>query len=108
MTSNRGSLLSQLVAILNFSLFSFFEYRCMVLWLNEPWFVKQGVAPQGNLKSRSKNPLQDLLYQTMVEGSLPMLLRFGDRSSMAHSIESRVPFLTADLVEFVLALPEEH
>jgi asparagine synthase (glutamine-hydrolysing) len=37
-----------------------------------------------------------------------MLLRYEDRNSMAYSIESRVPFLTPQLVEFVLSLPEEH
>jgi asparagine synthase (glutamine-hydrolysing) len=77
-------------------------------WLNGDWFFRQGVMPEVNFKSRGKNPLQQLLYSTMTEGSLPMLLRFGDRSSMAFSIESRVPFLTADLAEFVLALPEEY
>lgn len=37
--------------------------------------------------------------------TLPELLRYEDRSSMAFSIESRVPFLDHPLVEFVLSLP---
>jgi asparagine synthase (glutamine-hydrolysing) len=37
--------------------------------------------------------------------SLPALLRYEDRSSMAHSIESRVPFLDYRLVEYVFSLP---
>ena len=41
----------------------------------------------------------------LVRYSLPALLRFEDRNSMAHSIESRVPFLDPRLVEFCLDLP---
>lgn len=37
-----------------------------------------------------------------------MLLRYEDRNSMAHSIESRVPFLTPSLASFILSLPEEY
>jgi asparagine synthase (glutamine-hydrolysing) len=40
-----------------------------------------------------------------VRHNLPELLRYEDRSSMAFSIESRVPFLDHPLVEFVLSLP---
>ncbi len=37
--------------------------------------------------------------------SLPTLLRFEDSNSMAHSVESRLPFLDYRLVELALALP---
>jgi asparagine synthase (glutamine-hydrolysing) len=40
--------------------------------------------------------------------SLPQLLRYEDRSSMAFSIESRVPFLDHPLVELVLSFPTEQ
>jgi asparagine synthase (glutamine-hydrolysing) len=39
---------------------------------------------------------------------LPMLLHWEDRNSMAHSIESRLPFLDYRLVEFTLGLPDDH
>ena len=41
------------------------------------------------------------------EGSLATLLQYGDAISMAHSIESRLPFLDYRLVEFVFTLPGE-
>jgi asparagine synthase (glutamine-hydrolysing) len=40
--------------------------------------------------------------------NLPMLLHFEDRNSMAHGIEARVPFLDHPLVEFAIALGDEH
>ena len=40
--------------------------------------------------------------------NLQMLLHWEDRNSMAHGIESRVPFLDYRLVEFVLGLPDEY
>ena len=36
---------------------------------------------------------------------LPMLLRYEDKNAMAFSIETRLPFLDTDLVEFLLNLP---
>ncbi len=41
-----------------------------------------------------------------VTDNLPTLLRYEDRNSMAHSIESRLPFVDYRLVELGLALPE--
>lgn len=39
---------------------------------------------------------------------LPGLLRHGDRNSMRFSVESRVPFLTTGLADFLLTLPEDY
>ncbi|MCX7670005.1 MAG: asparagine synthase C-terminal domain-containing protein, partial [Anaerolineae bacterium] len=48
------------------------------------------------------------LYRGLAFDPLPSLLRFDDRNSMAHSIESRVPFLDYRLIEFCFALPPEQ
>ena len=43
----------------------------------------------------------------VVRYSLPSQLRYADRSSMAHSIEVRLPFLDYRLVEWGIALPDQ-
>lgn len=50
---------------------------------------------------RGQRSLQEHLARQMVEESLPNLLRFEDRNSMAFSIEARVPFLDYRLAEYV-------
>lgn len=56
-------------------------------------------------------PVTDIrtLCLTLTHASnLQMLLHWEDRNSMAHAIEARVPFLDHPLVEFSLALGNEH
>jgi len=50
--------------------------------------------------------LTNVLYWELTKTRLPALLRYEDRLSMAHSIESRVPFLDHRLVELAFALPD--
>jgi asparagine synthase (glutamine-hydrolysing) len=76
--------------------------------LNNEWFAERGATAWHYGNGQQEDVLRHTLYQTLAETSLPMLLRYEDRNSMAHSIESRVPFLTASLVAFVLSLPEEY
>jgi asparagine synthase (glutamine-hydrolysing) len=45
------------------------------------------------------------LYQSLVRDSIPTLLHYEDRNSMAYGIEARVPFLDHQLAEFVLGVP---
>ncbi|WP_412481682.1 asparagine synthase (glutamine-hydrolyzing) [Pseudomonas asiatica] len=48
------------------------------------------------------------LTSSLHHRGLQHLLRHGDRNSMRFSIESRVPFLTTGLTEFLLSLPEDY
>ncbi|MCZ8316886.1 asparagine synthase (glutamine-hydrolyzing) [Phreatobacter sp.] len=59
-----------------------------------------GLAPPTDLRS--------LCLASTYATNLPMLLHWEDRNSMAHSIEARVPFLDHPLVEFSLALGDDH
>jgi len=56
----------------------------------------------------SKRYLADTLRHELTTMRVRRLLRYVDRNSMAFSIESRVPFLTIDLVEFLLSLPTRY
>jgi asparagine synthase (glutamine-hydrolysing) len=77
-------------------------------WMKREWFLKRGVTPQAPCEPQAARSLRTLLLESFRETSLPRLLRYEDRNSMAFSIESRVPFLTPQLVEFVFSLPDSY
>ncbi len=53
---------------------------------------------------RPAKNLEERLFNDLFFDSIPALLRYEDRNSMAHSLESRVPFLDNDLVDFMMTL----
>lgn len=65
-----------------------------------PAIAAPSLSTGDTLTKRQQN---DLTYF-----SLPSLLRYEDRNSMAFSIESRVPFLDHQLVEYALQLAPHH
>jgi asparagine synthase (glutamine-hydrolysing) len=77
-------------------------------WLNDRWFRDRGVQFTPVKYTTEKDVLHSCLARAIQERGLAHLLRYEDRNSMAFSVESRVPFLTPDLVTFVLSLPEEY
>ena len=77
-------------------------------WLNSRWFQERGVELGATRRRCGRDVMRDELCQSVAATSLPMLLRYEDRNSMAASVESRVPFLTPAFAELVLRLPEEH
>ena len=60
-----------------------------------------------SLPGKFSDVFKDFNYWLIKHTSLPLLLHWEDRNSMAHSIESRVPFLDYRLVEFVFSLPDD-
>ena len=80
-------------------------------WIDAKWFrnnkVRLQYPLQPSLSSEGKGRrLVEELRSSLTERGLPALLRHGDRNSMRWSVEARVPFLTIDLAEFILSLPE--
>src|SRR5207302_6070641 len=65
---------------------------------------RAGVQPAPD--PRVRDDLKRRLLQDLTTYSLPSLLRYEDRNSMAFSVESRVPYLDQELVEWILRLPE--
>lgn len=81
-------------------------------WLNVAAFEARGVRFQENRPPRSAEArgrrVVEQLSKSLQERGLPALLRHADRNSMRFSVESRVPFLTNELADLLLGLPEEY
>lgn len=60
-----------------------------------------------NAETSRLRDVREMSLAQLTAISVPMLLHCEDRDSMAHSVESRVPFLDYRLVEFVLGLPDD-
>jgi asparagine synthase (glutamine-hydrolysing) len=63
--------------------------------------------PQSPAWSAGDDPLRRELSLELTVTSLPELLRYADRNSMAHSREVRLPFLDRRIVDFALGLPPQ-
>lgn len=77
--------------------FSAAERLCSADFLNTVTFSGTKPSARGSVSERQKT---DLVY-----ASIPAFLRHEDRNSMAHSVESRHPFLDYQLVEFAVRCP---
>jgi len=75
-------------------------------WINHDWFASHGVELVSLPDMIGEEALRSYLHFATTRTSLPHLLRYEDRNSMAFSVESRVPFLTPAFAEFMLSLPE--
>lgn len=81
-------------------------------WLNVAWLKEHGVRfdlPRVEpVYEHGCDYVRRELARQLTQRGLPALLRHGDRNSMHFSIENRVPFLTRELAEFVISLPEHY
>jgi len=68
-------------------------------------FHQQVLAPVREYKGR--RVVEELMH-TIKSTGLTRLLRHGDRNSMRFSVESRVPFLTTEMADLLLSLPESY
>jgi asparagine synthase (glutamine-hydrolysing) len=81
-------------------------------WIRPGPLVEAGVRlvyphvhSEGSIRGRR---MMAFLAQSLTERGLLGLLRHGDRNSMRFSVESRVPFLTTKLADFMLSQPEDY
>lgn len=72
-----------------------------------PFMSSENHALPFKLNTVHGNKTDNFLYHQLFSTSLPSLLQYEDRNSMAFSIESRVPFLDHHLVEFAFQLKNE-
>jgi len=80
------------------------QYRVNIL---SKQFFKNIPLSSSPVEKRFSSPLNQRLYEVFTQDGLPALLRYADRNSMAHTLESRMPFLDHRLVSFLFSLPPE-
>lgn len=82
-------------------------------WVNQEW-INNHYKSESHLESKNYpneakgRRLVEQLRSALTGNGLASLLRHGDRNAMRWSIESRVPFLTIEMAEFLLSLPEDY
>jgi len=81
-------------------------------WIDSRFLSEVGVnlsAPRYRMTATGKGRrVIEKLANALTRNGLPHLLRHEDRNAMHFSIESRVPFLTIPLANFLLSLPESY
>jgi asparagine synthase (glutamine-hydrolysing) len=79
---------------------------------NPPWLQRSACNATFHspltARFRRYKSAREMSLELLTGAHLQMLLHWEDRNSMAHSLESRVPFLDYGLVEFVTGLPDHY
>lgn len=81
-------------------------------WIQVGTLLEQGVVVRKPrslplLDGNGRRVIGALAHALSCRG-LSWLLRHGDRNSMRFSVESRVPFLTLDMADLLLSMPEDY
>jgi asparagine synthase (glutamine-hydrolysing) len=111
--SGAGALLRATVGMLPAEMASVLKglggWESVPRWINRQWLRRQEVSEDTLYRDRRQSEsLRAALHRSLMLESLPMLLRWQDRNSMAHSVESRVPFLTPQIAQYLLSLPDQY
>jgi asparagine synthase (glutamine-hydrolysing) len=86
------------------NMYNWFKHKKNPIFNND-FLAEYAVA--GIMIDNPAKTLNHALYNSLNWG-MTQLLRYGDRSSMAHSREVRLPFLNHELVEFIFSLPPDY
>lgn len=88
------------------NLFNMGNGKTLPPYLNRDFF--SNISGHVSTEKKFESILNNDLYNALKISPLPSLLHIDDRSSMAHSIESRAPFLDYRLVEYAFSLGPEY
>ena len=97
------------ITLISETLKGVFEYRRRSS-MSFPYSIDQSKSARFADLAASYSKMMDMTPEEyriheLTDLRLPRLLKWEDRNSMAFSIESRVPFLDVNLVEFALSMP---
>lgn len=81
-----------------------------LVYLSRNNYLKERPLYPNHLSDFSRCSMDDFELQKLeiTRTNLPLLLRYEDKNSMAHSIETRLPFLDYRVVETALSLPGKY
>jgi asparagine synthase (glutamine-hydrolysing) len=77
-------------------------------WLNKNCLKRYTRTIKPLTHTPGLNKLSKALSLSRNITTLPHLLRYQDRASMSHSVESRVPFVSKPMMEFAVNIPEKY
>lgn len=85
---------------------NYIDYHCRNKNKHPKWYLT--ASPMSSLYVRSaESSVFDMSYNLLFHLGISALLRYEDRNSMSHGIESRLPFLDYRLVEYCLSMQDD-